>query len=385
MGLLMAPPLSTVALAEDGASGYPEGAIILPPPQGRIIAPSGTVGPPDPAVEPKPNEVGPPEPTLQKQAEAAVKKEAPDKRRIFTVVYENDLIGSGNDEYYTNGVRFGYLDIGADFPEFAKDLDDVIPTFSINDTSSIFYSIGQNMYTPKDITQSVQDPKDRPWAGYLYGSMGMVTFTDDHTDELELSLGVVGPAAMGEEVQKFIHKHVTDSPEPEGWDNQLKNEPAVTLGWQRAWPSFYSSDAGLVTFSFTPYVGTTVGNVYDFVNTGVSFRVAPSSEKWQDMPMRVRPAIPGTGFFEIPENHWSWYLFGGVEGRAIARNIFLDGNTFRDSYSVDKNYFVGDANVGAALTYDQVRLSYTLIYRTKEFQDQDDDTVFGALTVGYRF
>ena len=101
--------------------------------------------------------------------------------------------------------------------------------------------------------------------------------------------------------------------------------------------------------------------------------------------MRVRPALPGTGFFEIPEKKWSWSLFGGVEGRLVGRNIFLDGNTFRDSYSVDKNYAVGDANAGVALTYDQMRISYTLVYRTKEFETQDENTVFGALNLGYRF
>lgn len=328
---------------------------------------------------------GPPEPSLQTQAETAVKKLPPEQRRIVTAVYENDLIGSGSDEYYTSGVRLGYLDIGAEFPEFAHDLDDVIPTFSINETSSIFYSIGQNIYTPQDITQREQAEGDRPWAGYLYASMGMVTLTDDHTDELELSLGVVGPSAMGEQVQKFIHQELTDSPTPRGWKNQIKDEPAITLGWQRGWPSYYSSDAGLVSFSFSPYVGATVGNVYDFVSSGVNFRIAPNSEKWTDTPMRVRPAIPGTGFFEVPEDHWSWYLFGGLEGRIMGRNIFLDGNTFRDSYSVDKNYLVGDANVGAAVTYDKVRVSYTLVYRTKEFETQDDATVFGALSVGYRF
>src|SRR3546814_11015068 len=29
-------------------------------------------------------------------------------------------------------------------------------------------------------------------------------------------------------------------------------------------------------------------------------------------------------------------LFAGVEGRAVLRNIFLDGNTFADSHSVDE-------------------------------------------------
>ncbi|WP_460994321.1 lipid A-modifier LpxR family protein, partial [Staphylococcus aureus] len=74
-----------------------------------------------------------------------------------------------------------------------------------------------------------------------------------------------------------------------------------------------------------------------------------------------RLAMPGTGFFEIPEKKWGWYLFAGVDARAVARNIFLDGNTFKDSPSVDKFPLVADANAGLALTYDQLRISYTLV------------------------
>lgn len=327
--------------------------------------------------------VGPPEPTLQREFTREIKNEPHD--RIITAVYENDLIGSGDDEYYTSGVRISYLDLNAKFPEFANDLDDIIPTFSINDTSSIFYSIGQNIYTPADITVANPDSEDRPYAGYLYASMGMFSVTGDHADELEVSLGVVGPSSLGEQTQKFIHSHVTDSDIPKGWSHQLKDEPALTLAWQRSWPAFYTFDTGYLGATLSPYAGVTLGNVYDFVNGGISIRISPRDEIWQDTPVRVRPAMPGTGYFELPADKWSWYLFGGIEGRAVARNIFLDGNTFRDSPSVDKEYLVGDANAGIAFTYDKLRLSYTLVYRTKEFEDQEDASVFGAMSVGYRF
>ena len=93
----------------------------------------------------------------------------------------------------------------------------------------------------------------------------------------------------------------------------------------------------------------------------------------------------GLVFFEIPASGWSWYVFAGAEARAVARNIFLDGNTFSDSHSVDKNPLVSDLNIGLAITYDQFRVGYTLNYRTREFEDQSDPQIFGALNFGYRF
>lgn len=304
---------------------------------------------------------------------------------IVTLVVENDLFGgNGTDQNYSSGIRLGYIDINSEFPQFAHEIADVVPMFDINETSSIFYSVGQNIYTPK-IDQREQDPDDRPWAAFLYGSIGMVTFTDNHSDEIEATLGVIGPAALGEPVQKAIHRHVSGSPTPKGWSNQLENEPGLMLAWQRAWPRYFAGTLGSLYWSAAPYYGVTLGNVMTNGSTGINARIGPASEKWQDTPLRVRPAMPGTGFFEIPENKWSWYVFGGIEGRAVARNIFLDGNTFQDSHDVDKNYVVGDANAGLAFTYGQTRISYTLNYRSKEFKTQDKPELFGAVSLGYRF
>ena len=321
--------------------------------------------------------------TVEREIAKTIRQD--DRNNIISAVYENDLIGSGRDGEYTSGVRLSYIDISADFPAYAHRIADFIPTFDINETSSIFYSLGQNIFTPRDIRQHEANLQDRPWAGFLYTSVGMATLTDNHTDELEMTLGVVGPASLAQNTQKFIHTHLTDSPTPGGWRHELKNEPGLMLAWQRAYPAALAGNAGSLFWSATPYYGVTLGNVYTFANTGFSIQLRPDDSKWQDRPVRVRPALPGTGFFEIPEKKWSWYLFAGVDARAVGRNIFLDGNSFTDSHSVDKNFFVADSNAGIALTYDQFRLSYTLVHRTKEFHEQQDSQVFGAVSIGYRF
>lgn len=322
-------------------------------------------------------------PSVQNTVTNAILKDP--RNQIITAVYENDMIGSGKDGEYTSGVRLGYLDLNAEFPDVAHTIADIIPTFDINDSSSIFYSLGQNIFSPRDIALNPTDAAQRPYAGFLYGSIGMMTFTGDHSDEVELTLGIVGPGSLAENTQKFIHKHVTDSPMPKGWGAQLENEPGIMLAWQRAHPAALTGVAGPLYWSTTPHYGLTVGNVYTFANAGFNVQLRPNNGALQDAPVRVRPAMPGSGYFDIPEKKWGWYLFAGVDGRALARNIFLDGNTFEDSPSVDKNYFVLDSNAGLALTYDQYRISYTLVHRTKEFKEQDEAQVFGVITLGHRF
>ncbi len=318
---------------------------------------------------------------------ADAEEPAAQEDRIFNIVIENDSIGfRGTDQHYTSGVRLGYLDRGFEIPRAAHEIASYVPTFSLNDRSAVFYSLGQNLYSPSTITEREQDPDDRPWAAHLYASMGLVTPTNDHIDELEVSFGIVGSGALGEQTQKFVHKYVTpDSPTPRGWSNQLSNEPALLVGWQRRYPDYWQASGAGFTVAASPHFGATLGNVYTFANAGLTVRLAPQDGVLQDSPVRVRPGLPGTGYFETPEKGWSWYLFAGVDGRAIARNIFLDGNTFTSSHSVDKKYFVADLNAGLALTYDRYRLSYTLVYRTNEFDGQDDSSVFGALSFGVRF
>jgi hypothetical protein len=323
------------------------------------------------------------EPTVEKSIPNRV-LETPEKK-IVTVVIENDSLGGGTDRNYTSGVRFNFTDVHAKFPPIAHKIDKLIPTFEINDTSSIHYSFGQNLYTPRDITKAKANANDRPWAAFLYGSLGMVTLTDNHTDEVEATLGIIGPAALGKQSQNFIHNYITDSPKPKGWAHQLKNEPGIMLAWQRGWPMLVNGRIKNNFWSLKPYFGATVGNIRTHGDVGFTIRLSPNDSKWQDTPIRVPPAMPGTGIYEIPRNNWSWSLFGGVEARAVARDIFLDGNSFTDSYSVDKKPFVADVTAGVATTYKNTRISYTLVYRTKEFDLQDRPEIFGAISLGVRF
>jgi lipid A 3-O-deacylase len=306
------------------------------------------------------------------------------RRNLVTLTVENDSLGEGTDKNYTSGVRLSYMDITQRSGGLIDRLDELFPFFTANQTTAATFSIGQNLYTPDDISHRAQIPGYRPWAAFLYGSVGVATLTDDHVDDAELTLGVVGPWAQGEAAQRYIHD-VMGFADPEGWDQQIENEPGIILSWRRRWPQWFIRESNGLSFAVEPNVGGNLGNVYTLAEGGVTFRLAPAFDPWQDTPLLVRPSIPGSGFFQPQKEKISWYLFGGTQGRIVARNIFLDGNTFKSGYGVDKNLCVLDLNAGAAVTLGNVRVSYTLVYRTKEFDGQDAASVFGGASVGYRF
>lgn len=308
-----------------------------------------------------------------------------EERNYLSLSVENDLIGGGTDQFYTSGVRLTYFNAGTDAPKAMEIIDTALPMFTINDTTSTFFTLGQNIFTPEDITIQANQDDDRPWAGFLYTSIGLVTAQENHLDELELTLGVVGDAALGEQTQKAVHKYISDSPKPEGWDNQLEFEPGVILSWQRRWPAALALDAGDYRLAVEPNINASVGNIYTYAGAGFIVSFGPYQGYLQDTPPKVRPASPGSGYFETPSQGWGWYVFAGADGRAVARNIFLDGNTFKDSHSVDKEIFVGDLTAGFALTLDDYRLAYSINSRSDEFKGQSGQSVFGSVTLSTRF
>jgi hypothetical protein len=304
---------------------------------------------------------------------------------IWSLTTENDTYGAGTDKDYTNGIRLSHLETEGDVPELAYRVADIFPLFKAGRRSALIYSLGHNLYTPRDITRPTPDPTDRPYAALLYGSIGLASANEDlsRVDELELLAGVIGPLALGREIQQMVHEWLSTT-KPRGWSNQLENEPVLTLTWQRRWPRSLTRHFGPLRLAATPHVALALGNAYTYGAAGGTLSLAPRSSTLQDQPLRVRPALPGTGYFEHVAR-FNWQLFTGGETRAVARDIFLDGNTFADSPSVDKKPLVTDLQAGIAFTYKNARLAYTAVYRTKEFYGQDEANLFGAISLSFRY
>ena len=307
-------------------------------------------------------------------------EQPPDERGTFTLLIENDAL-DGNDRHYTNGLKLAWLS-SEKIPDWLRAAGDWLPFFGPNSRRRYGFSIGQSIYTPEDTQTTALVTDDRPYAGWLYAGFAMTADSGNQLDTFELNLGVVGPSAKGEQVQNGVHRAI-GSDQANGWDNQLHDEFGAVLYYEHKWRGLLETSRGGFGVDVTPHVGGALGNVHTYAAGGATLRFG------QDLPSdygppRVRPALAGTGFFN-PSAGFGWYLFAGAEGRAVARDIFLDGNTTGDSHSVDKEPFVADIQAGIAITIQSVRLAFTQVYRTKEFDGQDGENVFGALSLSVRW
>lgn len=303
---------------------------------------------------------------------------------VITAQFENDMFFGDSDRHYTHGSRFAYLTGENEVPDWVLGMGRLMPFYERQPNVRVSYALGQSIFTPEDIAQPVPDPTDRPYAGWLYGAVGLVTYGEDgdRLDNLELALGVVGPWSLAEEVQTTWHRWF-DLQDPNGWDSQIENEPGFVFSWDTQDRLLYRELGDALALDVTPNWGLSVGNVMTHANVGLTLRLGDGL-KGDFGPPRIRPSLPGSGFFGTARD-LSWYVFAGVGGRAVARNIFLDGNTFEASASVDKEILVGDAQAGFSIGYRDIRLGYTQIFRTREFEGQDEPDIFGAISLSYRF
>jgi len=305
-----------------------------------------------------------------------------DGTRTVTVVLENDVFYD-TDRHYTNGVRLSWAGSPQGAPQWARKVAGWIPFFDEQGDLRTLYTVGQNIYTPNDITLESPPLDDRPYAGWSYGSVGLMKSGARRFDQVELSLGIVGPSAFAKDVQKFVHK-VIDSNDPKGWHTQIGNEPALLIAFQRTWrdPS-QTGDTTRLRFDLAPRVGWTVGNVFTQALAGATMRFGRNLPN-DFGPPRIQPSTPGSGFFGRQDG-FGWYGFAGIEARAVAHNIFLDGNTVGRSRSVNSRPLVGDAQFGLVAAWRTWRVSYTHVMRTREFKGQSERDDFGAFSVSKRF
>jgi hypothetical protein len=313
-----------------------------------------------------------------------------------SVYFENDIF-AGTDHNYTNGVKLTW--VSPDLSSYAK--SEKLPQWSLPLVSripfihepgfqrNVSFSVGQNMYTPSD-TESRELVEDgRPYAGWLYVSAGFYSKNMDRLDAVELQAGIVGPLSMAEETQRIVHE-IKGVAVPNGWDHQLENEPGIMAVYEHKSRYFRHKDDNGFNIDNVLFAGGALGNVGIYANAGMEFRMGFNIPRDFGTSL-IRPGGSTNAPINNPDSDplknrpLGVYLLAGFNGRFVLHDIFLDGNTFDDSHSVDKKHFVADFGIGGSIVYRSLKISYCHVNRTKQFENQDSAHRFGSISVSFTF
>ena len=310
-----------------------------------------------------------------------------DTSSLYGLQYENDAFLENNkDHYYTNGFQLTILR-NEEPAQWIKKVTRGIPFYQQDKTVNLVqYTVGHKMFTPDNISIQNLQPDDRPYAGYLYFSTTVISHSQssnnfDKGEQVELTFGLVGPSAYGEELQTFGHKF-SDSPTPRGWKNQLNDELTIGLKYSNISRKInpISDD---IEFGINQHNSVAIGNAYTYGSTGVMFRLGDNLR--QDLsPPNIHPSFSGLNYFRSSK-HPSWYLFLGLEARLIYRNIFLDGNTFTDSHKVEKKPWVGEIQYGFVYLFDGMRIAISNMTRSIEYTTQKELSNYGIINFSFKY
>ena len=317
--------------------------------------------------------------------------------QTFSIYFENDLFYN-TDYLYTNGVKLAWsgsnLEAKRDkyrLGRWMSAVGDRLPFFGLSDRSNTFsLAIGQNIYTPEDTKSSELLKDDRPYAGLSYLELG-ISANDNHwMTSWEITVGLVGPHSYAKETQQTVHEW-KKLDVPAGWDHQLKDEPVVSLMLTQWIKLLKYPVYNQLSYDLVSNWGAGIGNLYTGVQVGTQMRIGWNLPNDFGTTL-IRPGALGNTLNNNGKDNqlkekknFSVYLFGGLDGYAVLRNITLDGNTFEDSHSVDKEPLVAAFIFGINMTFSRCQISYTHAYQTKTFKDQKDNAEFGSIAFKYFF
>ena len=307
-----------------------------------------------------------------------------DEKHWFTGTLDNDLF-VGNDSGYTNGIYLSYFKAHTNGQKPIKPdfwvkpllwmLPDTRPTATVN-----VYSFGQTMATPSDITVEEPSLDEVPYSAVLMLNNTFVEVHDTRADSIRTTVGFIGPIAGGEGAQKIVHK-IVGSPEPQGWHTQLGNEFIFQFSRGSIWRNWSSSNDHMDILTFAE---GSLGTLESSVIGGAYFRYGRNLAPSFMIPLlnRSRATNPGS----IANG---WNIFAGLDAGYTFNLIYLDGNTFKNSRSIDYKHEQLGYTFGFAYSWSHMGISFAVSdlsvltnERTKD--SMKNMTQFGTLTLAFQ-
>lgn len=311
-------------------------------------------------------------------AALAVPGEAGAQVRSVSLTSDNDAylfwepLRTRSDREYTNGLELQVEMAGA--PAWGRALARGAARCdggedAAHDCTATTVDFGQKIFTPR-VDDQTPLPGQRPYAGWLYLRATGHLQSAARRRSVGVEAGVTGEPSLGRAVHLAWHR-VTGFWEPEGWDHQLRFEPGVAVRYDEARLLALRAGEGRVA-TVAPEWGAALGNVLTEAHAGVRARVG-----W-------RVPHPWSAAADRGQRAVSVYALGGVRQRAVAHNLFLDGNTFGSGPRVERRPWVTETEVGAGVGVGRLRVEYRVETRGREYRTEPAGHQYSTFALTWR-
>ena len=271
--------------------------------------------------------------------------------------YENDYF-TATDYYYTQGINIEMVD--PTFRKFPLTKLLIAPKDGIRQFG---ISIEHNGYTPTSIESNEILYGDRPFAAALMLKTFSMTGDSVHRYRItsSLSLGVLGPAAGGYEMQKSIHSWIRGT-EPRGWQHQIQNSLIINY------------EAGIEknilqaskNFLMNGFTNARAGTLNTKFSTGLIFMFGRLNSSITSVFSKERRTLS-------QKERVNFHIYFQPMINAIVYDATLQGGLFNNnspytisSGEIERITFQG--NYGAVFQYRSLFLEYFKTIISKEFE-----------------
>ncbi len=288
------------------------------------------------------------------------KAQTPDLKPLFEFSWDNDflnVLGQGTDCYYSSGLKLAVLYKNKNRKSYLG--DEGLLKFDSDSSVNYSWSITQNVFTPEDIKRNVLYVGDWPYAASLFVTHGAQSVNAKKNMSLksEVSIGVVGPFAFGNEAQSWFHG-IINYARPQGWEHQIKNNLMLNYRIDLE-PKLYAAD----NVNIIGNIESQFGTILNEARAGATVRYGKLEDYFTHAVSKKSQLI----FFSYGFNA-GWVLYNG----------YLEGGLFDSTIAADeytKEYKLASSEINNfyfenkfSLHYITKKFSfvYTQTYRTAE-------------------
>jgi len=284
------------------------------------------------------------------------------QKSYFRIYYDNDYF-TATDYYYTQGLVLNYVHPGLRKNPVNKILPKMGAGYNVYGISMFLFG-----YTPTNISSDSILYGDRPYAAG--NTIKVYRTTTDSVKQTKftsaISLGVIGPIGLGNEIQSGIHRLIKDRL-PMGWKYQVHND--IILNYQLNYEMQLTSRPG--RFLLNGVSEIRLGTLNDKLGTGINLMVGNLDDPYK----------------QERSKKLSYYLYVQSNLFFIGYDASLQGGLFnRNSpYTIadgDIKRIVFQADAGISVNFKGLYLSYYQSYLTAEF-DTGKYHRWGGVSIGF--
>ncbi len=321
----------------------------------------------------------------------------------LTFYLDNDLFAS-TDRDYTNGARISWISGNRSLQQIGRVQSMLLPFAGDDESMQAFkaisgfhdpqavrynygYSLTQLMFTPEDKYATTQPIDQRRYAGWLALGFSLHTKDDQTLNSVEFLAGATGRLSLAHESQDVIHDLI-QTDRFEGWNKQIPTVATADLSFVQKRRLDFGDQDGKLRIDGIGEWGGRLGTFRSGAHVGSMIRIGLFLPADFTDPRLSETSYAHKYFTSDVEMQSAWSLFGfaGVTGSFVGFDASLDGPLFHNFETGNhRKPWVGEYYSGIGFRYKSWEISYAQIFRSREYEEQNQANTYGSVSIRREF